>query len=683
MTVHQTLKPYDFHGVDFNATREGDTEATGACPFCDASKRLFHVNLKTGQYNSKCCGKGGNVYTFLKEMIKWSQDGTTDDDYKELAADIHGVKKQTFKDEGWVRDHEWSDERWYIPIYNIRGSIVNVRVYVPGHPVMATAGLTLYPHRLEKFKGDGPIIICEGEKDALAVVRLIKSSKIRATVLSVPGANVFKNEWRDLFANRDLFFWYDNDGPGEEGAKRAAAKMQGISRSCRILRWPSSLPEKWDVRDHIHKALDTDKQIAKEVLTDLMDCSGEVTAGGMKPVSNDPDLPKITSFATVLKRCKENYHMNRTVEDGIALMYATVLSIQIPGDPVWMFMVGPPGAGKTMFLRCFERSPWCIFKSSITPRSLISGYRTEDGSDPSLIPRLAGKILVLKDYTEIMTMPRDQMEEMYGIFRGAYDGHVSKSFGNGEQRDFPNCHFGVLAGVTDEIHGDNRASLGERFLKYQFLKGQNYDDTLHIETAIRGIAEHHKRETNMQRVAAAFSNKDVDLKKLPFVNKTMMKRVIALSQVVSYLRATVPRTGKGDEMSYRPTREVGTRVGKQLAKVASALTLVYNTKTIDEKVYRLILQLGIDTAYGWPLEIMQTIMTSKVAVTKENIGSIGNIPSTTLQRNLEDLKTLGAIERKPLPTKGLGRPAYGYAATPAFSQKWADAKIPHSTRTKS
>ena len=682
MTVVQKLKPYDFHGVEFNKVKESDTEAMGVCPFCDTRKRIFHVNIETGQYNCKSCGSSGNVYTYLKWVWESSREVTTTDDYKALAQDRPGIKWQMLRDEGFALDPDWSEPRWLIPVYNLKGSLSNLRIYSPGHPVMATSGLSLLPFRLDSYRGDGPIIVCEGEWDALAVERIRRSAGKRGCVIGVPGANVFKNEWRDMFSNRDVYFWYDNDGPGEEGAKRSADKLNGIARTVRVLKWPSTVKEGWDVRDHIHENLDkSPKKQAATVWQELVDCSVELTSSS-KPQSTDPDLPKIGSFRTVVKKCRENYHMDKRTEDALAVMYATVLSIQLPGDPLWMFIVGPPGAGKTMFLRCFEMSPWCIFKSSLTPRSLVSGYRTEDGSDPSLIPRMTGKVLVLKDYTEIMTMPRDQMEEMYGILRGAYDGHVSKIFGNGQQRDYAHCHFAMLAGVTDEIHGDNRASLGERFLKFQMLIGQNYDPQSHIEAAIRGLRKQQETEIEMQRVAAAFSNKDLEEYKIPQLNKTMLSRVVALSQVVAYLRASIPRN-RGDEMSYRPTVEIGTRLAKQISKLGMCLSIVLKRNSIDEECYRIMRQVGLDTAYGWPLEIMLPLMgKSPTPCTKEWLQDFASLPSTTCHRQLENMRILGAVERTKISKNTGGRPQYGWKATPHFSDLWQKAKLPMTLSKK-
>ena len=315
--------------------------------------------------------------------------------------------------------------------------------------------------------------------------------------------------------------------------------------------------------------------------------------------------------------------------DGLAIMYATVLSIQLPGDPIWMFIVGPPGCGKTLLLNSFRNSPWAVYRSSITPKSLISGYVTSDGVDPSLIPRLRGKCFMLKDYTEIVSMPREAQDEIYGIFRGAFDGHCEKTFGNGLYRCYPDCYFSMLACVTEVIHGDDRAALGERFLKYNLVQGTTLDPTKHIESAITGMATQVETESKLQGVSAAFTNRDMEQESIPSPEPWFIQRVIALSRCIGHLRATVARTGR-DELIYRPTPEVGTRLAKQLVKLAQCLAVVLGKKRIDMDCYRLIYQVAIDTATGWNLDIFLFLMDNfPRPVLKEEIEIAARIASTT------------------------------------------------------
>jgi hypothetical protein len=338
-----------------------------------------------------------------------------------------------------------------------------------------------------------------------------------------------------------------------------------------------------------------------------------------------------------------------------------------------MFLVGPPGSGKTLLLETFGASPWCIFRSSLTPASLISGYVSDE--DPSLIPQLQGKVLVLKDYTEIIGMPRERQEEIYGILRGAYDGHASKTFGNGMHREYPDCHFAMLAGVTDIIHGDDRAALGERFLKFQLVEGRGYDPSAHIHSAITGMAKQVENEEYLKETIASYTNWWAEHLKIPKPTCAVERRLVNLVQIASHIRAQIVRHNR-DEIAFRPVAEIGTRMAKQAMKLALCATVVYGKKNIDEQIWALVQKTLLnDTCRGWSLDIARTLANAGGPIGAEELMKQADIPSTTLRRRLEGMQALGAVSYSEIHKPRPGQPAKGWTLTPHLQQLWRQAKI--------
>jgi ribosomal protein L37AE/L43A len=694
MEMLDTLKPFVFHGADFlsvpKATGKSDKpkgQARGVCPFCDHENKKFYVNVESQLWDCKNCGKKGNLIAFLSEILKSAVAKTTKDHYKELAAIRAGVPAKMLEDDGLGRDERFSEPRWLIPIRDIRGKLVNIMVWQPGKNPMFTAGLPLTLIGLEGFRGPGPVMITEGYWDMKALQRLRKGAGKKASIIAAPSANVFKTEWTPLFVNREVAWMFDNDSAGYEGSRAGAYKLRGHSAGNNILEWPSNTPDGWDIRDFVHTSLDKDKDEPLAAWANLMELISVYENGDdkMSVAMEAKNFPRRKDFAAVLKDFKRIYHIDKRMEEALALMFATVLSVQLHGDPIWLFVVGPPGSGKTMLLRAFEKSPYCIFKSSITPKSLISGFNPGNNLDPSLIPQLRGKVLVLKDYTEIMTQSREIQEEMYGILRGAYDGHAERTYGNGEVRSYPDTYFSMLAGVTDRIHGDERASLGERFLKFQMIEGADYDPTKHIATAITGMVGQKEMDELIREIAAGFTLKhDISGTKPPEAPLWVRERINALAQIIAFLRADVPRIGR-DELAYRPTPEVGTRLAKQLIKLAQCLAIVYGSKVVDKKAYALIEKVAFDTARGWSLDIMRVIMMFNPKPTFADIIELkAKIPKTTCHRRLENLVAIGAVNRKRLgkDTGRAGQPAFGYVASETLARLWKDAKIGQAEKGK-
>jgi hypothetical protein len=149
--------------------------------------------------------------------------------------------------------------------------------------------------------------------------------------------------------------------------------------------------------------------------------------------------------------------------DTVDLALATVVANRLDGDPLWLFLVAPPSSGKTETLMSLVDTEDVYPLNNLTPATFISGYE-QKGEDASLLPKVDGKTIVMKDFTSILTMHRDARAEILSQLREIYDGAYSKDFGNGKHVEWRG-KVGLLAGVTPVIDREYafNAALGERF----------------------------------------------------------------------------------------------------------------------------------------------------------------------------------------------------------------------------
>ena len=91
--------------------------------------------------------------------------------------------------------------------------------------------------------------------------------------------------------------------------------------------------------------------------------------------------------------------------------------------------------------------------TSLTPQTLISGFVDEGKPDPSLLPKLDGKILIVKDLTPLISGSADVRSAVLGQLRDAYDGSSAKAFGTGDVKRYES-RFGMLFGVTPVIEAN-------------------------------------------------------------------------------------------------------------------------------------------------------------------------------------------------------------------------------------
>jgi len=185
----------------------------------------------------------------------------------------------------------------------------------------------------------------------------------------------------------------------------------------------------------------------------------------------------VTDGRSPLRRVRETVvkALSPPKEDVIAIDYVMAVAashfIPIALDPVWAWLIGPPGAMKTELLRGFRGADGAVLISSLTPNSLCSGYDRDDGKDPSLLPIINGKLLVVKDFTAVMELPEVQVRGIFGSLRDIYDGFHGKAFGTVGIRDYDSI-FSMISASTPSIDEYTlvHTPLGERFVSLRICR---------------------------------------------------------------------------------------------------------------------------------------------------------------------------------------------------------------------
>jgi hypothetical protein len=70
-------------------------------------------------------------------------------------------------------------------------------------------------------------------------------------------------------------------------------------------------------------------------------------------VATDAKKP---TWDVVLESFKAHVNVDKYFEDGLALALATAASGHLTGEPIWMYLIAPPGGGKTLILSALKES---------------------------------------------------------------------------------------------------------------------------------------------------------------------------------------------------------------------------------------------------------------------------------------------------------------------------------------
>jgi hypothetical protein len=333
-------------------------------------------------------------------------------------------------------------------------------------------------------------------------------------------------------------------------------------------------------------------------------------------------------------------------ETVIDVVLGCVVANRSQSDPVWVFIVAPPGGTKTEVLRSLKTSE-TYHLSTLTRHSLISGFmiKRKDGSriDPSLLPLLDGKVLIIKDFTTVISMDKHAREEILATLRDAYDGEARKTFGSETMTRSYKSKFGFLAGVTPEIDRiySVSQSLGERFIKYRThiedreniirKASQNLGKEKDMRMELMGVTARFLRTLEMSNVAIP---DELDTK---FIN---------LALLIAQLRTSVSRDSYNRRnVQFMPETEVGTRLVKQLKGLAQGLALVRGKKEITEAEYELITKIAKDTLPSKRLSLLQALITLKGYERTSAIAQEIKLHVNTVREMLEDFWLLEVVDR--------------------------------------
>lgn len=648
------------HGVEFVGQR-GD-ELYGSCPFTEKRDK-FYVNTKTWLWDSKSAGMSGNVPQFLAAI---QEDYASALDAEALVALARDRRLPRAAFQAW--NIGWTGEYYTLPVLDLAGHTIDLRRYwLTTHKMKSTAGChvgLMGAHRLNENLSD-PVYICEGEWDAVALHWLLQTLKLPGVVVGVPGAGTFKQDWAPWFSGRRVHAIYDNDQPGMDGEDTMRKRIGSIAKSltyCHWTSWSEDLPDGFDLRDWIVHGAIKRKQPEKcfERLQFLFkktprseqipetQVAGRVIklVGAKKKVLGEtPTLQQVHDVFT------KWLHLPSV--DAVDVMLASVLSQRIDGPPIWMFLVSPPGGAKTITLSALTDYERVYSTSSLTAHALISGANWQGQTDPSLIPRLDGKILVIKDFTSVLGLRETDKEEIFSILRDAYDGKCGKIFGNGVERSYVS-RFSIVAAVTPTIYnlGEQHQSLGERFLKYMMGDNLEHDEeTDIISRAIDNVDQDTRIKEELAAITTLFLTNSREDFANPTLDNDLHRKIVALAKFGARLRGTVSRdTYRAELMRGRPFAEVGSRLGIQLSKLARSLALVRGLETVGEAEYRIVKKIMLDTVSQRNEDLIRAILracpTKADFVSTADLAAQTQYSQSTISRVLDDMQLLRVVTRR-------------------------------------
>ena len=282
--------------------------------------------------------------------------------------------------------------------------------------------------------------------------------------------------------------------------------------------------------------------------------------------------------------------------DVVVAVLATVAANRLDGDPVWILVVGPPGAGKTEVLQSITSLSDVHQVATLTEAALLSGTskkETDAASTGGLLRTIGDSgIILCKDFGSVLSMHRDARASVLAALREVYDGSWTRLVGTDGGKTLAwQGRVGFLAGCTQTIdrHHAVMGAMGERFALYR-LRTDDAD-----EHARRSL-QHAGKETRMRsdmRASVAGLLGGIDWTTEPAeLSITEQDTLVTLAGLAVRCRSAVERDGYNREIELIPDAEAPTRLVNQLARLLSGLRRI---GADEQQAWRIVRKVALDS----------------------------------------------------------------------------------------
>jgi len=323
-----------------------------------------------------------------------------------------------------------------------------------------------------------------------------------------------------------------------------------------------------------------------------------------------------------------------------------IIANYLPGNPVWLLLVSPTGGGKTEILMPMAGLPRVCCAATITEAALLSGVSRKDTAKNATggLLREVGAfgILLLKDFTSILSMDRMTRGPLLAALREVYDGSWTRYVGTDGGKSLSwEGKLGLLAGCTPTIdrHYAVMACLGERFVTYRMTPA---DQDQLTDRALFQTGRQKEIHTELRAKVSEFWEGLALPEQLPELEAAEREYLIALSTFVVRCRSGVERDGYTREIELVPDAEVPGRLAITLAQLLGS----FKVAGLDaDRRLALIRKVGLDSVPALRWRVLELLANQGQPMATAEIATRVGHPTGTTRRALEDLTAHTVLTR--------------------------------------
>jgi hypothetical protein len=327
------------------------------------------------------------------------------------------------------------------------------------------------------------------------------------------------------------------------------------------------------------------------------------------------------------------------------IVLAAAAQERLSGDPAWLLVVSGSGNAKTEMVSALAGAGALVTSTIASEGALLSATSRKDtASDATggLLRKMGAPgqtgLLVIKDFTSIISQSREMRSAVLAALRETYDGRWERNVGTDGGKTLTwEGRLVVIGAVTtayDSAHAVI-ASMGDRFALVRV--DSNLARMASGRQSLANVGhESQMRAELVAQVGALMSHVDTVGAVL---DEAFAEELLAAANLVTLSRTAVERDFKGDVVDgHMP--EVPTRFAKMLAQIARGGLALGMSR---DRALAIALRVAHDSAPPLRLAVLADVLAYPGSTTSEVARRVQK-PRTTVDRSLQELHVLGLIE---------------------------------------
>lgn len=347
--------------------------------------------------------------------------------------------------------------------------------------------------------------------------------------------------------------------------------------------------------------------------------------------------------------------------DTVEVVAGAVIANRLPGDPLWLAVVGPSSTGKTEVVRALRGLKRTHFVDKVGPSTWVSGFKesaakrkqrknggiaAETATYGLLTKMMDGQphIVLVEDFSVVLGKRREVKSEVLSDLRKLYDGEYSAPFGNGVTLEWSG-KMGMIVCSTGQYDQQvsDLAVFGERFTIWRSEIG---DQLAVAERSGRNSEKSKEMREELRRAMQRLDSIELPEGDVP-LSLDARTLVSKLSAFVACCRTPVPRDGYRREIVTVPEPEGTGRLSAQLHQLLRGLVVLHEHREVMDREADLVQKCAFSTIPSLRREVMKAMDPKRGSTTSE-IRQRTGMPKVVLHRVLEEMELLRLIEQEEI-----------------------------------